>query len=107
MEKVSTQSTFSVEDLIWAGDLTQAGYNIKTIIVDNTLSENSYIYETHPKIAGDWKTKSEIESAISRIESRMGTSYNNTIGEYNVESLMPLLTKELNYTYIVQGNTIS
>jgi hypothetical protein len=107
MEKVSTQSTFSVEDLEWAGDLAQAGYNIKTIIVDNTLSENSYIYETHPKIAGDWKTKPEIESAISRIESRMETSFNNTMGEHNVDSLMPLLTKELNYTYIVQGIVIS
>jgi hypothetical protein len=107
METVSTQSTFSVEDLEFAGDIAQAGYNIKTIIVDNCLSENSYLYETHPKIPGSWKTKPEIELAISHIESRIGTSFKNTIETYNVESLMPLLTKELNYTYIVQGTVRS
>jgi len=107
METVSTQSTFSVDDLEVAGELAQVGYNIKSMIVDNCLSENSYIYETYPKKMGDWKSKPEIKAAISRIESRMGTSFENTMENYNVESLMPLLTKELNYTYIVQGTVIS
>jgi hypothetical protein len=69
-------------------------------------------YEVYPKTMDGWKTKDEVYNGVDRIEKRTETTYNTidpVTGKtvYFVDSLMPLLTKELGYVYIVKGDIVS
>lgn len=91
--------TFSIGDLEATAAFAEQGYRIKYLIA---LSDKEY--RIWPKVEGDWKSPEEIHSAIDRIETRYETpfTYYSTVMDeeyYEVDSLMPLLAKELNYSY--------
>lgn len=95
--------TFSIGDLEATAALAQKGYRIKYLIA---LSDREY--RIWPKVAGDWKSPAEIRQAIADIESRYETSFSSCDPvldrEYfEVDSLMPLLAKELGYSYTANG----
>jgi len=93
--------TFSLSDLAAASGLTEQGYHVQKMIA---VSDKNY--EVFPKIRDDWKTKDEVYKGVEDIEQRMEVKFSiydpywkKTF--YDVDSIMPLLAKELNYTYIV------
>lgn len=93
--------TFSLADLAAASSLTAQGYHVQKMIA---VSDKNY--EVFPKIRDDWKTKEEVYKGVDDIERRMEVKFSvydpywkRTF--YNVDSIMPLLARELNYTYIV------
>jgi hypothetical protein len=70
------------------------------------------IYETSPKTTDNWKTEDEVYQAFDDLERRKemkfsvidpdsGTKY------YDVDNIMPLLVKELNYSYTINGGKIN
>ena len=92
-------NTFSLEDLAVTSDLTEKGYHILNLIA---VSDKDY--EIYPKIKDDWKTREEVYEGVNHIERFMEVKFstydpylNRTF--YDVDNLMPLLAKELNYTY--------
>lgn len=104
----SFYNTFSIEDLALASSLSEQGYHIqKMILVSDTN------YEVYPKTMDGWKTKEEVYNSIDRIEKRMDVNFHFNDSEflpktvYFVDSLMPHLTKELDYVYIQKNNIIS
>jgi hypothetical protein len=93
--------TFSLSDLAAASGLTAQGYHVQKMIA---VSDKNY--EVFPKIRDDWRTKEEVYKGVEDIERRMEVKFSiydpywkRTF--YDVDSIMPLLAKELNYTYIV------
>lgn len=99
--------TFSIGDLEATAALSQKGYRIKYLIA---LSDKEY--RIWPKVEGDWKSAAEIRQAIRRIENRYETSftYYDTILNrqyFEVDSLMPLLAKELGYSYTANGQVMA
>jgi len=93
--------TFSLADLAAASGLTAQGYHVQKMIA---VSDRNY--EVFPKIRDDWKTKEEVYKGVEDIERRMEVKFSTYDPYwkktfYNVDSIMPLLAKELNYTYIV------
>jgi len=95
--------TFSIGDLDATAALAQKGYRIKYLIA---LSDKEY--RIWPKAEGDWKSAAEIREAIRRIENRYETpfTYYDTVMDrqyHEVDSLMPLLAKELGYSYTANG----
>lgn len=91
--------SFSINDLAVASNLTERGFHIQKVIAVSDVD-----YEIYPKVRDDWRTKDEIYAAIDRIERFMEVkfsiydpNYDRTF--YDVDNLMPLLAKELNYTY--------
>lgn len=99
--------TFSIGDLDATAALSQKGYRIKYLIA---LSDKEY--RIWPKGEGDWKSAAEIRQAIRRIENRYETSftYYDTILNrqyFEVDSLMPLLAKELGYSYTANGQVMA
>ena len=95
--------TFSIGDLEATAALTDRGYRIKYLIA---LSDKEY--RIWPKVEGDWKSPAEIRQAIRRIENRYEmpfTYYDTVLGKeyFAVDSLMPLLAKELGYSYTANG----
>ena len=96
-------NTFSLEDLGAASEFTARGYHVQKVIA---VSDKDY--EVSPKVRDDWKTMDEVRDGVDRIERRMGvkfSTYNPDLKMtfYDVDSLMPLLTQELNYTYTVNN----
>ena len=92
-------NTFSLADLGAASDLTAQGYHVQKVIA---VSDKDY--EVYPKIPDDWKTIDEVYEGVDRVERRMEVKFstydpNLKMTFYDVDSLMPLLTEELNYTY--------
>jgi len=93
--------TFSLADLAAASSLTAQGYHVQKMIA---VSDKNY--EVFPKIRDDWKTKEEVYKGVEEIEQRMEVKFSiydpywkKTF--YDVDSIMPLLARELNYTYII------
>jgi hypothetical protein len=93
--------TFSLADLAVASGLTAQGYHVQKMIA---VSDRNF--EVFPKIRDDWKTKEEVYKGVEDIERRMEVKFSiydpywkKTF--YDVDSIMPLLARELNYTYIV------
>jgi len=99
--------TFSIGDLEATAALAEQGYRIKYLIA---LSDKEY--RIWPKTAGDWKSPAEIRQAITRIETRLETpfTYHDTLLDrdfYEVDSLMPLLARELNYSYTANNHVMA
>ena len=88
-------------------NLTEQGYHIRTLIA---IADKEY--RIWPKVAGDWKPETGIRTAVHRIEQRMETSftyYDPVLDRefYDVDNLMPLLAKELNYSYTANNHVIA
>ena len=99
--------TFSIGDLDATAALAQKGYRIKYLIA---LADKEY--RIWPKVEGDWKSAAEIREAIRRIENRYETpfTYYDTVMDrhyHEVDSLMPLLAKELGYSYTANGQVMA
>jgi len=95
--------TFSLADLAAASTLTDQGYHVQKVIA---VSDKDY--EVYPKIRDDWKTKEEVYRGVDRIEQRMEVKFSTydpylNMTFYDVDNMMPLLTRELNYTYSVNN----
>jgi hypothetical protein len=104
---IVSQKTLSDGDLVAAATMTGQGYHIKYLIA---LSEKEY--RIWPKTRDGWKSEAEIRMAVIQIERRLGTSftYYDTLLDreyYDMDSIMPLLAKELNYSYTVNNDVIS
>jgi spore germination cell wall hydrolase CwlJ-like protein len=70
------------------------------------------MYEVYPKMRDNWKTAEEVYNGVDQIEQRMEVTfhidfYDPDTGKkttyYDVDNLMPLLTRELDYTYIANN----
>lgn len=99
--------TFSIGDLEATAALAEKGYRIKYLIA---LSDKEY--RIWPKIEGDWKSSAGIRQAIHRIETRYEARFtfqDPVLGReyFEVDSLMPLLAKELNYSYTANNHVIA
>jgi hypothetical protein len=104
---ITSLSTFSIGDLEATANLTEQGYHVKTLIA---IADKEY--KITPKVRDDWKSAQEIRLAVNRIERRMETPfsyYDTTLNHefYDVDNLMPLLAKELNYTYMANNDVIA
>ena len=100
-------NTFSISELILPYDLAEHGYHIQEMII---VSDTNY--EVYPKVVDGWKSQDEVYGAIDKIEKRMDVEYHtkdDATGEtlYLMDRLMPQLTKELGYVYIVKSDVIS
>jgi hypothetical protein len=98
-EGIMSLNTFSLADLAVASNLTERGYHIQKVI-----AVSDFDYEIYPKIRDDWKTKDEMYKGVEHIERFMEvkfSTYDPYLDRtfYDVDNLMPLLAKELNYTY--------
>lgn len=99
--------TFSIGDLEATAALAEQGYRIKYLIA---LSDKEY--RIWPKKEGDWRSSAEIRQAIRRIETRLETpfTYYDPLLDrefHQVDSLMPLLAKELNYSYTANNHVMA
>lgn len=104
---ITSLYTFSTGDLEATANLTEQGYHIKYLVA---ISDREY--RIYPKVGGAWKNESGIRQAVNRIEWRLGTSftYYSVLLDrefYDVDSLMPLLAKELNYTYTANNHVLA
>jgi hypothetical protein len=104
---VISLSAFSIGDLAATGNLTEEGYHIKTLVA---IADKEY--RIWPKQPDDWKNESEVRLAVLRIEARGGRafSYYDPLLDhefYDVDNLMPLLSKELNYSYTINSAVIT
>jgi len=104
---ITSLYTFSIGDLDATANLAGQGYHIRTLIA---ISDKEY--RIAPGIKDTWKSGPEIREAITRIEKRMEAPfsyYDPLLGQefYDVDNLMPLLAKELNYSYSANGVTIA
>ena len=98
-----SMDTFSLADLAAASSLTEQGYHVQKVIA---VSDKDY--EVYPKVRDDWKTEEEVYQAVDRLEQRMELKFsaydpNLNMTFYDVDNLMPLLTKELDYTYTINN----
>ncbi|MCX6691101.1 MAG: hypothetical protein NTW33_03375 [Methanoregula sp.] len=98
-EGIMSLNTFSLADLAVASNLTERGYHIQKVI-----AVSDFDYEIYPKIGDDWRTKEEVYKGVDHIERFMEvkfSTYDPYLDRtfYDVDNLMPLLAKELNYTY--------
>ncbi|OPX62201.1 MULTISPECIES: hypothetical protein [unclassified Methanoregula] len=101
------QDTFSLKDLSFPYNFTADGYHIRRMIL---ISDKTY--EIYPKTPDNWKPEREVSRAVADLESRMEVkfSYTDFPGNttyYDVDNMMPLLVKKLDYAYIVNENTIN
>jgi hypothetical protein len=96
--------TFSLNDLAAGYSLERQGYQIQNLIV---VSDKDY--EVHPVTKDDWKTKEEVLQSVERIEQRKEMKFHteyNGVNYYDVDNLMPLLTRELNYVYTINNAVV-
>lgn len=96
-------NTFSLADLAVSSNLVTQGYHVQKVIA---VSDKDY--EVYPKIPDDWKTMAEVYEGVDRLEKRMEvkfSTYDSSVNMtfYDVDNLMPLLARELNYTYTVNN----
>lgn len=99
--------TFSLGDMMASRNLTEQGYHVKKLIAIADMD-----YRIWPYQDDDWKSEAEIERAVARIEAQAGRpfSYYDPVFEttfYDVDNLMPLLVKELDYHYTVNNNIVN
>jgi hypothetical protein len=98
-EGIISLNTFSLADLAVASNLTEQGYHVLNVIAVSDMD-----YEIYPKLKDDWKTNEEVYKGVDHIERFMEvkfSTYDPYLDRtfYDVDNLMPLLAKELNYTY--------
>ncbi|MDD1694660.1 MAG: hypothetical protein LUQ71_08045 [Methanoregula sp.] len=99
--------TFSIGDLEAAANMTEQGYHIKKLIA---IADKEH--RIWPRLKDGWKSESEIQQAVRKIEAQVGRpfSYYDPLLDhefYDVDNLMPLLAKELDYSYTINNNVIS
>lgn len=99
--------TFSLGDMIASRNLTEQGYHVKKLIAIADMD-----YRIWPYQEDGWKSEAEIERAVARIEAQTGLpfSYYDPVFEtmfYDVDNLMPLLVKELDYHYTINNIIIN
>lgn len=100
-------NTFSIGDLEAAASLTGSGYHIRELIA---ISDMDYVI--YPKVRDDWRPDEEILSAVASVEKTYETkfsTYDKASGRtyYDVDNLMPLLARKLNYTYTANQNVLA
>ena len=98
---ITSLYTFSLGDLEATANLTKQGYHVRKLIA---ISDKEYVI--YPKVKDDWKSRAEIYKGVENIERfiEMKFSYYDPVFNrtfYDVDNIMPLLAKELNYTYII------
>ncbi len=100
-------NTFSLADLAAASNLTRQGYHVQKVI-----AVSDKVFEITPKTKDNWKTREEVYTSVAQIEKRMEVTFHidyydpdtgMKIVYYDVDNLMPLLTRELDYTYTVNN----
>lgn len=96
-------NTFSLADLAVASNLTAQGYHVQKVIA---VSDKDY--EVYPKIPDNWKTMAEVYEGVDHLEQRMEikfSTYDSSLNMtfYDVDNLMPILARELDYTYSVNN----
>jgi len=94
-------NSFSIGDLDAASDMTNEGYHVLTVIAISDMD-----YEIYPKVRDGWKSNETIYNTINKIEKDLDTKFSNfdpyfNKTFYNVDNLMPILARELNYTYVI------
>jgi len=94
-------NSFSIGDLDAASDMTNEGYHILMVIAVSDMD-----YEIYPKVKDGWKSNETIYNTINKIEKGLDTKFSNydpyfNKTFYNVDNLMPILARGLNYTYII------
>lgn len=99
--------TFSLGDMMASRNLTEQGYHVKKLIAIADMD-----YRIWPYQDDGWKSEADIERAVARIEAQAGRpfSYYDPVFEttfYDVDNLMPLLVKELDYHYTVNNIIIN
>lgn len=99
--------TFSIGDMEATANLTEQGYHVRKLIAIADVE-----YRIWPVVDDNWKSGEEIAAAVTRIESRVGKpfSYYDPVFDqtfYDVDNLMPLLVKELDYHYTVNNNIVN
>jgi hypothetical protein len=99
--------TFSLGDMMASRNLTEQGYHVKKLIAIADMD-----YRIWPYQDDGWKSEAEIGRAVARIEAQAGRpfSYYDPVFEttfYDVDNLMPLLVKELDYHYTVNNIIIN
>ncbi|HEX3002202.1 MAG TPA: hypothetical protein VHN82_07535 [Methanoregula sp.] len=99
--------TFSIGDLEAVANMTQQGYHVKKLFA---IADKEY--QIWPAQDDGWKSSGEIRQAVRRVESQVGrpfSYYDPVFGQtfYDVDSLMPLLVKELDYHYSANNNIIN
>lgn len=104
---IVTLYTFSIGDLETTADLTASGYHIRYLIA---IADKEY--RIWPKTPDGWRSSEEIRAAVARIERRYETSYayyDPVLDReyFEVDSLMPLLVKELDYSYTANNHVIN
>lgn len=104
---ITSLYTFSIGDLEATANLTKQGYHIRRLIA---IADKEY--RIWPAVDDGWKSGEEITAAVTRVESQVGKPFsyydpvfNQTF--YDVDNLMPLLARELDYHYTANNNIIS
>jgi hypothetical protein len=103
-EETINFDTFSLNDLAMGYNLGKQGYHIQNLIV---VSDKDY--EVHPVTRDDWKTKEEVYMSVERIEQRREMTFHteyNGVKYYDVDNLMPFLTRELGYVYTINNAVV-
>jgi hypothetical protein len=104
---IISQNTFSLGDLAVIANLTRRGYHVKQLIA---VADNEY--RIWPGQEDGWRSIDEILPAIKKIETGSGHGFSHydrlqNRESYDLDSLMPLLAKELGYHYTVNNIVIS
>lgn len=100
---ITSLYTFSIGDLEATANLTEQGYHVRRLIA---IADKEY--RIWPSVDDNWKSGYEVGAAVRRIETQVGKPFsyydpvfNQTF--YDVDNLMPLLVKELDYHYTVNN----
>lgn len=104
---ITSLFTFSLGDLYATANLTERGYHVRTLIA---IADKEY--RIWPEVPGAWKSRQEIRQAVYQVERRLGASftYHDTLLDLeftDVDNLMPLLAKELDYHYSANSAVIA
>jgi len=99
--------TFSIGDLEAMANLTGQGYHVNKLIA---IADKEY--QIYPKKPDDWRSSREIYADITKIERFMDVKFSTWDPEfqrvfYDTDNLMPLLARELNYSYIVNNAVVA
>ena len=105
---ITSLYTFSTGDLEATANLTEQGYHIKYL--DRHFRQG--IPDLSQGQRGLEESRARLREAVNRIEWRLGTSftYYDVLLDrefYDVDNLMPLLAKELNYTYTANNHVLA
>ncbi len=92
-----TLNSFSLQDLAFAGELTRAGYHILSLYA---IGEGEYLI--YPKTEDGWKNRTVINATILSINGDLGTDFSN-----DVDNIMPVLAKRLDYRYLVDNRVLA